>query len=112
MSYKLYANVFFYDKKYLLDDKAVFMEKFENGDYCPPPINKKRSVIVYYKCDDDEFNNLKIMKVSEDPKRLCEYIYYVKSRFLCNPNNIIRNQIKYAKTNSFCYSDNGENDNK
>ena len=112
LSYKLYANVFFYDKKYLLDDKAVFMEKFENGDYCPPPINKKRSVIVYYKCDDDEFNNLKIMKVSEDPKRLCEYIYYVKSRFLCNPNNIIRNQIKYAKTNSFCYSDNGENDNK
>ena len=31
---KLMMNIYFYDKKYLLDNKAVFMETFTNGDYC------------------------------------------------------------------------------
>ena len=104
ISKKLYMNMFFYDKLYLLDDKAVFMETYTNGDYCPV-IRAPRSVKVFYMCDETGINNLKISKVYEAKNKLCEYKYYVKSRFLCNPINIMRNQFNASYSKSLCYSD-------
>ena len=104
ISKKLYMNMFFYDKLYLLDDKAVFMETYTNGDYCPV-IRAPRSVKVFYMCDETGINNLKISKVYEAKNKLCEYKYYVKSRFLCNPISIMRNQFNTSYSKSLCYSD-------
>ena len=104
ISKKLYMNMYFYDKLYLLDDKAVFMETFTNGDYCPV-IKAPRSVKVFYMCDETGINNLKISKVHEAKNRLCEYKYYVKSKFLCNPNHIMRTQFNSSFSKSLCYSD-------
>ena len=104
ISKKLYMNMFFYDKLYLLDDKAIFMETFTNGDYCPV-IRAPRSVKVFYMCDETGINNLKISKVYEAKNKLCEYKYYVKSRFLCNPNHIMRTQFNSSYSKSLCYSD-------
>ena len=104
ISKNLYMNMFFYDKLYLLDDKAVFMETYTNGDYCPV-IRAPRSVKVFYMCDETGINNLKISKVYEAKNKLCEYKYYVKSRFLCNPINIMRNQFNASYSKSLCYSD-------
>ena len=100
----LIKNIFFYDMQYLLDDKAVFMETFTNGDYCEV-VKKPRSVKVFYMCDETGVNNLKIAKVHEAKTKLCEYIYYIKSRLLCNPNNIMRNQVNSSSSKSLCYSD-------
>ena len=100
----LLKNIYFYDMQYLLDDKAVFMETFTNGDYCEA-VKKPRSVKVFYMCDESGVNNLKIAKVHEAKTKLCEYIYYVKSRLLCNPNNIMRNQVNSSSSKSLCYSD-------
>ena len=104
ISKKLYMNMYFYDKLYLLDDKAVFMETYTNGDYCPV-IRAPRSVKVFYMCDETGINNLKISKVCEAKNKLCEYKYYVKSRFLCNPISIMRNQFNTSYSKSLCYSD-------
>ena len=104
ISKKLYMNMYFYDKLYLLDDKAVFMETYTNGDYCPV-IRAPRSVKVFYMCDESGINNLKISKVYEAKNKLCEYKYYVKSRFLCNPINIMRTQFNTSFSKSLCYSD-------
>ena len=100
----LLKNIYFYDMQYLLDDKAVFMETFTNGDYCEA-VKKPRCVKVFYMCDETGVNNLKIAKVYEAKTKLCEYIYYVKSRLLCNPNNIMRNQVNSSSSKSLCYSD-------
>ena len=100
----LYMNIYFYDKLYLLDDKAVFMETYTNGDYCPV-IRGPRTVKVFYMCDETGISNLKINKVYEAKNRLCEYKYFVKSRFLCNPNNIMRTQFNISYSKSLCYSD-------
>ena len=104
ISMKLIMNMYFYDEKYLLDDKAIFMETFTNGDYCDA-VKKPRSVKVFYMCDETGVNNLKISKVHEAKNKLCEYIYYVKSRLLCNPTNIIKNQFNSSFSKSLCYSD-------
>ena len=56
-------------------------------------------------CDDSGINNLKIAKVYEAKTKLCEYIYYVKTRLLCNPNNIMRSQVNSSFSKSLCYSD-------
>ena len=104
ISKKLFMNMYFYDKLYLLDDKAVFMETYTNGDYCSV-IRAPRSVKVFYMCDETGINNLKISKVYEAKNKLCEYKYYVKSRFLCNPNNIMRTQFNTSYSKSLCYSD-------
>ena len=104
ISKKLYMTIFFYDKLYLIDDKAVFMETYTNGDYCPV-IKGPRTVKVFYMCDETGINNLKISKVHEAKNKLCEYKYFVKSRFLCNPNNIMRTQFNSSFSKSLCYSD-------
>ena len=104
ISRKLYMNIYFYDKLYLLDYKAVFMESFTNGDYCPV-IRGPRTVKVFYMCDETGISNLKVNKVHEAKNKLCEYKYFVKSRFLCNPNNIMRNQFNSSNSKSLCYSD-------
>ena len=104
ISRKLYMNIYFYDKLYLLDNKAVFMESFTNGDYCPV-IRGPRTVKVFYMCDETGISNLKVNKVHEAKNKLCEYKYFVKSRFLCNPNNIMRNQFNSSNSKSLCYSD-------
>ena len=104
ISMKLLFNIYFYDKQYLLDEKAVFMETFTNGDYCPV-IKKPRTVKVFYMCDESGINNLKIVKVHEAKNKLCEYIYYVKSKLLCNPNNIMKSQVNTSFSKSLCYSD-------
>ena len=104
ISKKLLKNIYFYDKQYLLDDKAVFMEIFSNGDYCEA-VKKPRNVKVFYMCDESGINNLKIAKVHEAKNKLCEYIYYVKSRLLCNPINIMRSQVNSSSSKSLCYSD-------
>ena len=104
ISLKLFMNIYFFDKTYMLDNKAIFMETFTNGDYCEA-IKKNRTVKVFYMCDESGINNLKIVKVKESKDRLCEYIYYIKSRFLCNPNNIMRTQINSSSSKSFCFSD-------
>ena len=105
ISMNLLKNIYFYDLQYLLDDKVVFMETLTNGDYCDA-VKKPRSVKVFYMCDESGINYLKISKVHEAKHKLCEYIYYVKSRFLCNPNNIMRNQLNSSSSKSLCYSDN------
>ena len=56
-------------------------------------------------CDETGINNLKISKVYEAKNKLCEYIYYVKSRLLCNPNNIMKHQVNSSFSKSLCYSD-------
>ena len=104
ISMKLLFNIYFYDKQYLLDEKAVFMETFTNGDYCEA-IKKPRTVKVFYMCDESGINILKIAKVHEAKNKLCEYIYYVKSKLLCNPNNIMKNQVNTSISKSLCYSD-------
>ena len=104
ISMRLLFNIYFYDKQYLLDEKAVFMETFTNGDYCSV-IKKPRTVKVFYMCDESGINNLKIVKVHEAKNKLCEYIYYVKSKLLCNPNNIMKNQVNTSFSKSLCYSD-------
>ena len=104
ISKQLLMNMYFYDKQYLLDDKAVFLETFTNGDYCEV-VKKPRSVKVFYMCDESGINNLKIAKVYEAKTKLCEYIYYVKTRLLCNPNNIMRSQVNSSFSKSLCYSD-------
>ena len=104
ISMKLLMNIYFYDKQYLLDDKAVFMETFTNGDYYEA-VKKPRNVKVFYMCDDSGINHLKVAKVHESNNKLCEYIYYVKSKLLCNPNNIMRSQANSSFSKSLCYSD-------
>ena len=104
ISQNLFKNIFFYDKLYLLDDKAVYMETFTNGDYCPV-IHAPRSVKVFYMCDESGISNLKINKVFEAKNRLCEYKYFVKSRFLCNPNNIMKTQLNTTFSKTLCYTD-------
>ena len=104
ISKKLLMNMYFYDMQYLLDDKAIFMESFTNGDYCDV-VKRPRNVKVFYMCDETGINNLKISKVYEAKNKLCEYIYYVKSRLLCNPTNIMRNQVNSSFSKSLCYSD-------
>ena len=104
ISKNLFKNIYFYDKQYLLDDKAVFMETFTNGDYCAA-VKRPRNVKVFYMCDESGINNLKIAKVHEAKNKLCEYIYYVKSRLLCNPINIMRSQVNSSSSKSLCYSD-------
>ena len=104
ISQNLFKNIFFYDKLYLLDDKAVYMETFTNGDYCPV-IKAPRSVKVFYMCDESGISNLKINKVFEAKNRLREYKYFVKSRFLCNPNNIMKTQLNTTFSKTLCYTD-------
>ena len=104
ISKNLLKNIYFYDKQYLLDDKAVFMETYTNGDYCDA-VKRPRNVKVFYMCDESGINNLKIVKVHEAKNKLCEYIYYLKSRLLCNPINIMRYQVNTSFSKSLCYSD-------
>ena len=56
-------------------------------------------------CDETGISNLKVNKVHEAKNKLCEYKYFAKSRFLCNPNNIMRTQFNTSNSKSLCYSD-------
>lgn len=88
-------NIFLHEKKYSLADNATFIDYFEGGDYCEA-IKSNRKVKLIYSCDPTGINSIVIKDVKEDQKKLCEYIYYVQSKFLCNPNTIMKNVIKSA----------------
>ena len=51
---------------------------------------------VIYSCDPTGINSIYVKDVHEDEKKLCEYTYYVQSKYLCNPNVIMKNVIKSA----------------
>ena len=105
VSFELFKNIFFYNQKFLLDDNAVFIDTFENGDYCEP-IKAPRRVIIYYSCDEEGKYGLKFTNVFEDKKKLCVYHFYAKSKLLCNPNMIMKNYIKSQGLKTYCYLDN------
>ena len=105
VSFNLFKNIFLYEQKFLLDDKAIFIDTFENGDYCNP-IKAPRRVIIYYTCDEEGIYDLQLTNVYEDKKHLCVYHYYAKSRFLCNPNMLMKNYAKFSGLKTYCYLDN------
>ena len=88
-------NIFLYEKKYFFADNITFIDYFEGGDYCEA-IKANRKVKVIYSCDPTGINSIYVKNVIEDEKKLCEYTYYVQSKYLCNPNVIMKNVIKSA----------------
>ena len=105
VSFGLFKNIFLYEQKFLLDDKTIYVDTFENGDYCQP-IKAPRRVIVYYSCDEEGIYELKLTNVFEDKKNICVYHYYAKSKFLCNPNTLMKNYIQSSGLKTYCYLDN------
>ena len=63
-------------------------------------------VIINYICDEEGIYDLKLMNVYEDKKNICIYNYYAKSRFLCNPNTLMKNYEKFSPVKTLCYLDN------
>ena len=104
LSYDLFKNIFFYNQKFLLDDKGIFVDTFENGDYCKN-INAPRRVIINYICDEEGVDDYKITNVYEDKKKVCRYEYYVKTKYLCNPNTVRKNYLKFAELKTYCFED-------
>ena len=104
VSFDIFKNIYLYNTKYLLDDRTVFIDTFENGDYCDP-IKANRKVIIKYICDEEGIYDLKLEKVNEDKKNICVYNYYAKSRLLCNPNTFMKNYAKFSPVKTFCYLD-------
>ena len=105
VSFEYFKKIFLYEQKFLLDDKTIYVDTFENGDYCDP-IKAPRRVIIYYTCDEEGIYELKLTKVFEDKKDICVYHFYAKSKYLCNPNMLMRNYIKSSGLKTFCYLDN------
>ena len=105
VSFDLFKLIFFYEQKFLLDDDAVFIDVFENGDYCNP-IKAPRRVIVYYSCDKEGIYDFQLTNVYEDKKHLCVYHFYAKSKFLCNPDMLMKNYHKFSGLKTYCYLDN------
>ena len=105
VSFNIFKNIYFYEQKFLLDDNAIFIDTFENGDYCTP-IKAPRRVIIYYTCDEEGIYDLKITNVFEDKKDICVYHYYAKSKYLCNPNKFMQNYLKFSGLKSLCFLDN------
>jgi hypothetical protein len=105
VSYDLFKNIFLYEQKYLLDDNTIYIDTFEDGDYCEP-IKAPRRVIIYYTCDEEGIYELKLTNVYEDKKDICVYHYYAKSKYLCNPNMLMKNYLKFSGLKTFCYLDN------
>ena len=105
VSYDLFKNIFLYEQKFLLDDNTIYIDTFENGDYCQP-IKAPRRVIIYYTCDEEGIYELKLTNVFEDKKDICVYHYYAKSKYLCNPNMLMKNYLKFSGLKTYCYLDN------
>ena len=105
VSFDLYKNIFFYEQKFLLDNKTLYMDTFEKGDYCDP-IKAPRRVIIYYSCDEEGLYDLKLDNVYEDKKDICVYHYYAKSKYLCNPNMLMEKYLKSSGLKTYCYLDN------
>ena len=105
VSFEIFKNIFLYEQKFLLDDNAIFVDTFENGDYCSP-IKAPRRVIIYYSCDEEGIYELKITNVFEDKKDICVYHYYAKSKYLCNPNMLMKNYLKFSGLKTYCFLDN------
>ena len=105
VSFDLFKNIFIYEQKFLLDDKTMYIDTFESGDYCQP-IKSNRRVIIYYTCDEEGIYELKLTNVFEDKKNICVYHYYAKSKYLCNPNTLMKNYVKFSGLKTYCYLDN------
>ena len=105
VAFDIFKNIYIYNQKYLLDDKTIYIDTFEKGDYCDP-IKAYRKVIINYICDEEGIYDLKLMNVYEDKKNICVYNYYAKSRLLCNPNTMMKNYEKFSPVKTFCYLDN------
>jgi len=105
VSFDLFKNIFIYNQKFLLDDKSMFVDTYETGDYCQP-IKAYRRVIAYYSCDEEGKYDLKLTNVYEDKKQICVYHFYAKSKYLCNPNAIMKNYVKSSGLKTYCYLDN------
>lgn len=105
VSFDLFKNIFIYNQKFLLDDNAVFVDTYETGDYCQP-IKAYRRVIAYYSCDEEGKYDLKITNIFEDKKQICVYHFYAKSKYLCNPNALMKNYVKFSGLKTYCYLDN------
>ena len=85
-----------YSIKTNIPDNSVYIEHFENGDYCEEE-DTNRSVTVEYKCNLNNFDEAHISKVIVDK---CKYKYYVESYLLCNPKSIkLNNSIKKNNRN-------------
>ena len=67
VSFEYFKKIFLYEQKYLLDDKTIYVDTFEKGDYCEP-IKAQRRVIIYYTCEEERLYELKLNKVFEDKK--------------------------------------------
>ena len=93
------VNIFIFEKKFLLSENATFIDYFTSGDYCEAK-RKNRTVKIIYQCDKKGINDILISEVKEEV--LCEYTYYVKSKFLCNPNVIMNNILKSSDTKVNC----------
>ena len=106
--FSLFKNIFVYEQKFFLDENAMFVDTFENGDYCGPR-KGPRKVIIYYSCDKEGLYDFKIDNVYENKKDLCVYYFYAKSRHLCNPNVLMRNYLQHAGLKTYCYLDNNNN---
>ena len=104
VTFDIFKNIYIYNQKYLLDDNTVYIDTFEKGDYCEP-IKANRKVIINYSCDEEGIYDFKLTKVHEDKKSICVYNYYAKSRFLCNPNYMMKNYLKKSGTKTSCYLD-------
>ena len=102
--FNIFKNIYIYNQKYLLDDNTIYIDTFEKGDYCEP-IKANRKVIINYSCDEEGIYDFKLTKVHEDKKSICVYNYYAKSRFLCNPNYMMKNYLKKSGTKTSCYLD-------
>ena len=105
VSFDLFKNIFIYNQKFLLDDNAIFVDTYETGDYCQA-IKAYRRVIAYYSCDEEGKYDLKLTNVFEDKKQICVYHFYAKSKYLCNPNVIMKNYVKSSGLKTYCYLDN------
>lgn len=101
----LKMNIFFYEMLFLLNDNATYVEKFTGGDYCES-LKKYRNVTIYYECDWKEANEIKINKVFEDKNKLCEYVYYVGTRYLCNPLTLMKKKIENSNLEVNCVPEN------
>jgi hypothetical protein len=93
------VDLMMFDKKYFLKENATFVDVFVNGDYCDA-IKGNRTVTAYYSCDKSGENDLVIVDVKED--KICEYVVYAESKFLCNPDMLMRKPIRQTNTNVNC----------
>jgi hypothetical protein len=104
---KYLINIFFYEKLFYLNENSTFIDYFDSGDYCAA-IKRNRRVKIEYKCDTSGLNDLIITKVEEDKKNLCVYNYYAKTKYLCNPEIIMKNIIKSTTNQVNCIPKNNK----